>query len=86
MANIDYKATNTTSEEVHPTKEGGNGSSGFGGKLKFGFEVTCSGIVHGEFYSKAAGILDEEKPCVNVDSTCAEAETCCIVPFFFLSS
>mmetsp|Transcript_12382 Transcript_12382/g.19728 ORF Transcript_12382/g.19728 Transcript_12382/m.19728 type:complete len:394 (-) Transcript_12382:89-1270(-) len=69
---IRNKATNTTSEKVHPAEDGGNGSRSLGGKLELGPEIGCSGVVHGELNPKAARVLEEEDPGVDVHGTATE--------------
>lgn len=62
-------------EKVHPAKERGDRSSLLGGEVKGGFEVQCSGIVHGELDTKAAGVLDEEQPSIDIHGTRTEGSS-----------
>merc|ERR550539_1790108 len=69
---IGRPTSQTTSKQVHPTKDGGNGGGGFGGLTKFILEVKSGGIVHGQFDTEAASILDEEEPGIQVEGTSTE--------------
>ena len=74
--NIRDESSKTTSKQVHPAEDGGNGSSRLSGLTKFVLEVKGSSIVHGQFNSKTSSILDEKDPSVEVDSTRAERGSC----------
>ena len=69
---IRYEPSNTTSEEIHPAEDGGNGSRTLRGELELGLEVRCGGIVHRELDFEAARVLNEEDPGVDVGGSGAE--------------
>lgn len=54
------KASKSTGKQVHPSENRCDGGGRFSRKFKFVLEVSSSGIVHGELYSKAASVLNEK--------------------------
>ena len=72
VALVTGESAQTTSEKVHPAKDGGNGSGRFSGLTELILEVKSSGVVHGKFNTEAAGVLDKQKPSVKVHGTTTE--------------
>jgi hypothetical protein len=66
------EASKTTGEKIHPSKDRGNGGSGLGGLIELFTEVKGGGVVHGQLNTKAASVLDEHNPSVQVQSTITE--------------
>mmetsp|Transcript_14165 Transcript_14165/g.28549 ORF Transcript_14165/g.28549 Transcript_14165/m.28549 type:complete len:405 (-) Transcript_14165:494-1708(-) len=62
----------TTGKQIHPTKDGCNGSGGFRRLTKFILEVQSGGVIHGQFNTKTARVLKEEHPSVEVKGTRSE--------------
>jgi len=75
VTDIGKEPSKTTGEEVHESEDGGNSGGGFGGELELVLEVKGGGVVHGEFDTEAAGVLDEEEPGVQVEGTLAEGRS-----------
>jgi hypothetical protein len=69
---IGGKSSETTSEKVHPAKDRGDGSSGFGGLVELFAEVKGGSVIHGQLNTEAASVLDEKNPSVQVQSTITE--------------
>lgn len=75
VTDIGEESSKTTGEEIHESKDGSNGGGGFGGEFEFVLEVKGGGVVHGEFDTEAAGVLDEQQPGVDVQGTLAEGSS-----------
>jgi len=73
---IGQVSSKTTSEQVHESKDGSNGSGRFGAEQELVLEVKGGGVVHGQFDTEAASILDEQEPSVDVESSLAERGSC----------
>jgi hypothetical protein len=66
------KSSKTTGEQVHPSKDRGDGGSRLGGLVEFFAEVEGGGVVHGQLNTEAASVLDEENPSVKIQGTVTE--------------
>jgi len=64
--------TETAGEEVHPSEDRGNGGSLFCRLTKLILKVQSSSIVHGQLYSEATGVLEEQDPRIEVDGARTE--------------
>ena len=65
-------SSSTTGKQVHPSEDRSNGGGRLGGLSETFTEVKGGGVVHGKLNTEAAGILDEKKPSVDVESSTAE--------------
>mmetsp|Transcript_4096 Transcript_4096/g.6002 ORF Transcript_4096/g.6002 Transcript_4096/m.6002 type:complete len:264 (+) Transcript_4096:200-991(+) len=69
---IGHVSSSTTCKQVHPTKDGSNGGSRLSGLVELIDKVKSGGVVHGQFHSEAASVLDEQKPSVEVEGSLTE--------------
>jgi len=73
---IGQESSKSTGEEIHESEDGGDGGSRFGVELELILEIEGGGIVHGQFDTEAAGVLDEQDPGVDVQGTLTERSSC----------
>ncbi len=72
VSGIGEESSKTTGEQVHESENGGDGGSRFGGELENFLEVKGGSIVHGQFNTEAASVLDEKNPGVEVEGSLTE--------------
>lgn len=72
VTDIGQESSKSTGKEVHESKDGGDSGGGLGGELELVLEVEGGGVVHGQFDTEAAGVLDEHEPSVEVEGSLAE--------------
>mmetsp|Transcript_25176 Transcript_25176/g.58972 ORF Transcript_25176/g.58972 Transcript_25176/m.58972 type:complete len:313 (-) Transcript_25176:724-1662(-) len=72
VSSIREETSKTTSKQVHESEDRGNSGSGFGCLAELILEVKSSGIVHGQFNTEAACVLNEKDPGVKVECSLAE--------------
>ena len=72
VTHVREESSKTTSEQVHESEDGSDGGGGLGGELELGLEVKGGSVVHGQFNTEAASVLDEKNPGVEVEGTLTE--------------
>ncbi len=62
----------TTSKQVHPSKNGSDGGGRLRGEIKLILEVESGSIIHRQLDTKAGGVMDKHDPRVDVESSSTE--------------